>query len=155
MATTVTTEELWFLNTLVTVRIPHEMGSDGISLLESLAPHGDSPPLHVHETEDELFHILSGSLRFRVGDRELELNAGQSLLAPKGVPHTYRVESDTGRWLVVASQGDFERLVRSFSRPALRSALPDPAAPPSPEEAEALAAACRAHSIEVVGPPMR
>jgi quercetin dioxygenase-like cupin family protein len=146
--------QLWFLNTLVTPRVGSEDGSDGLSLLENLAPHGDSPPLHVHHTEDELFHILEGQLRFRVGDAELRARAGATLLAPKGVPHTYLVESERGRWLVATAHGDFERFVRSFSRPAERAELPEPAPPPTPEQAEALAAACREHGIELVGPPL-
>jgi mannose-6-phosphate isomerase-like protein (cupin superfamily) len=145
---------LWFLNTLVTVGVGTEEGRDGISVLESLAPHGDSPPLHVHRDEDEVFHILEGELRFRVGDEELRAGPGETLLAPKGVPHTYRVESEHGRWLVTTARGDFERFVRSFSRPAERAELPEPTPEPTPEQAEALAAACRAHGIELVGPPL-
>jgi quercetin dioxygenase-like cupin family protein len=57
------TEQLWFLNTLHTVRVRHDEGEDGISVLESLAPHGASPPLHVHETDDEIFHVLEGFVR--------------------------------------------------------------------------------------------
>jgi hypothetical protein len=45
------TQQLWFLNQLVTVRVRHDEGEDGISVLESLVPHGESPPLHVHRTE--------------------------------------------------------------------------------------------------------
>jgi quercetin dioxygenase-like cupin family protein len=145
---------LWFLNTLVTVGVGSDEGDDGISVLESLAPRGDSPPLHVHRDEDEVFHILEGELRFRVGDDELRAGPGETLLAPKGVPHTYRVESERGRWLVTTARGDFERFVRSFSRPAEADELPAPAAPPTPEQAEALAAACREHGIELVGPPL-
>jgi quercetin dioxygenase-like cupin family protein len=145
---------LWFLNTLVTVGVASEEGADGISVLESLAPRGDSPPLHVHHDEDEVFHVLEGELRFRVGNEELRAGPGETLLAPKGVPHTYRVESERGRWLVTTARGDFERFVRSFSRPAERDELPEPAGPPSPEQAEALAAACREHGIELVGPPL-
>jgi hypothetical protein len=37
------TEQLWFLNTLHTVRVRHDESEDGISVMESLAPHGDSP----------------------------------------------------------------------------------------------------------------
>ena len=114
--------QLWSLNSLVTLRVSSEDGSDGLSLLENLAPRGVSPPLHLHHTEDELFHILGGELRFRVADEELRAVAGETLLAPKGVPHTYRVESERGRWLVATAHGDFERFVRSFSRPAERSA---------------------------------
>jgi hypothetical protein len=70
------------------------------------------------------------------------------------VPHTYLVESESGRWLVATAHGDFERFVRSFSRPAERGDLPEPSPPPTPEQAEALAAACREHGIELVGPPL-
>ncbi|HEY7453031.1 MAG TPA: cupin domain-containing protein [Thermoleophilaceae bacterium] len=149
------TEQLWFLDTLHTIRVRHDEGEDGISVIESLAPHGDSPPLHVHRTEDELFHVLEGELRVRAGDAELRIGAGESLLAPKGVPHTYRVESpDCARWLVVTTGGDFERFARELSRPAERPGLPDPQGPPTPEQQQALAEAAGRHGIELVGPPL-
>jgi mannose-6-phosphate isomerase-like protein (cupin superfamily) len=145
---------LWFLDALVTIGVGTDDGDDGISVLESLAPRGESPPLHIHHDEDEVFHILEGELRFRVGDDELRAGPGETLLAPKRVPHTYRVESERGRWLVTTTRGDFERFVRSFSRPAERDELPEPAGPPTPDQQEALSAACRAHNIELVGPPL-
>jgi mannose-6-phosphate isomerase-like protein (cupin superfamily) len=151
---TTMTEHLWFLDTLVTVRAAHADGSDGISVLESVAREGDSPPLHVHETEDEVFHILEGELTLRVGDEDLSIGPGRTAVAPKGVPHTYRVQSHQARWLVVTRHGDFERMVRALSRPAPGSELPEPAGPPRPEQLEALAAACRASRIELVGPPL-
>ena len=79
---------LWFLNTEVTIRVSHVDGSDGTSVLEHRAPHGDSPPLHVHLNEDEIFHILEGEMLFRVADRDVHAGTGDTLLAPKGVPHT-------------------------------------------------------------------
>jgi quercetin dioxygenase-like cupin family protein len=149
------TEQLWFLNTLHTVRVRHDEGEDGISVMESLASHGDSPPLHVHQTEDETFHVLEGELRVRAGDTEVRIGAGETILAPKGVPHTYRVESpERARWLVITRRGDFERFVRALSRPAERPELPTPHGPPTPEQADALAAAAREHGIELVGPPL-
>jgi quercetin dioxygenase-like cupin family protein len=144
---------LRFLNTIVTLRVSSADGEDGLSLIEHLAPRGDSPPLHVHHTEDEIIHFLEGEFRFQLDEEELRLGAGASLLAPKGVPHTYRVESERGRWLVVTAYGDFERLVRSVSQPVERGELPEPT-PPTPEQAEALAAAAREHGIELVGPPL-
>jgi mannose-6-phosphate isomerase-like protein (cupin superfamily) len=148
------TKQLWFLNALVTVRVPHDEGEDGISVLESLAPHGESPPLHVHQTEDEVFHVLEGELRVHAGDTEVTIGAGETILGPKGVPHTYRVESPEGaRWLVITRRGDFERFVRALSRPAERPEPPTPR-PPTPEQANALAAAAREHRIELVGPPL-
>jgi quercetin dioxygenase-like cupin family protein len=149
------TQQLWFLNQLVTVRVRHDEGEDGISVMETLASHGDSPPLHVHQTEDEIFHVLEGQLRMRAGDADVTIDAGETLLAPKGVPHTYRVESrDGARWLVITRRGDFERFVRALSHPAERPELPTPQGPPTPEQADALAAAAREHGIELVGPPL-
>lgn len=147
--------QLWFFNALVTVRVSCSEGSDGISVMETLAPHGDSPPLHVHRSEDEIFHILEGEVRFRVADKELRVRAGETVLAPKGVPHTYLVESERGRWLVVTARGNHERFVRSLSRPAERSELPEPSPPPTQDQREALAAAGREHGLDIVGPPLR
>ena len=149
-----TPEQLWFLDTLVTVHVPHDQGEDGISVLGRLAPYGESPPLHLHQREDELFHVLEGELRVRVDDADIRIGAGESILAPKGVAHTYRVESPDGaRWLVITRGGDFEGFVRAVSRPAAGRGLP-PQGPPTPEQGEALAGAARQHGIEFVGPPL-
>lgn len=138
-------EQVWFLDTKVSFPVSHEQGADGISVMEAWAPKSHSPPLHVHHTEDELFRVLEGEFRFIVDGEERRLRAGDTLLAPKGVPHQFRVESPGGgRWLVVTTGGDFERFVRGFSRT-------DGPAPPDPE---ALAAACAEHGIEILGPPL-
>ncbi|WP_211103956.1 cupin domain-containing protein [Skermanella pratensis] len=78
---------LWFLDTEVLVKVSHVEGSDGISVLEHRAPHGDSPPLHIHRNEDEIFQVLEGEIHFRVADTDVQAIAGDTLLAPKGTPH--------------------------------------------------------------------
>jgi mannose-6-phosphate isomerase-like protein (cupin superfamily) len=146
---------LWFLDGRVAVLISCSDGTDAISVLEHWAPHGDSPPLHVHHNEDEVFHILQGELRFVVGDRELRAQAGQSLIAPKGVAHTYRIESaDGARWLTVTCGEEFERFVRAVGRPAEGPGLPPRSGPPTPAQVQTLAEACLQHGIELVGPPL-
>ncbi|HZQ64058.1 MAG TPA: cupin domain-containing protein [Gaiellaceae bacterium] len=145
---------LWFLDTLVNVRVSHDAGADGISVVESLARRGDSPPYHVHHTEDEVFHLLEGELRLLVDGKRTTLHAGETLLAPKDVPHTYCVTSVRARWLVVTTNGDFERFVRELSRPAEAAELPPPAGPPSAEEQRLLAEAAARHGIELIGPPL-
>jgi hypothetical protein len=90
-----------------------------------------------------------------VGDTEVRIGAGETILGPKGAPHTYRVESRAGaRWLVITRRGELERFMRALSRPAERPELPTPQGPPTPEQADALAAAAREHGIELVGPPL-
>jgi quercetin dioxygenase-like cupin family protein len=150
------TNQLWFQNSLVTIRVSASDGQDGISILEHLVPYGFSPPLHLHRTEDEVFHVLEGEFRVKIKDQEHRLGPGDMLLAPKGVPHTYRVESAQGaRGLAITARGDFERFVRAVSRPAERPELPPPAGPPSADAVQALKAAAAKHGIELVGPPLQ
>jgi mannose-6-phosphate isomerase-like protein (cupin superfamily) len=147
--------QLWFLNTLVTFPVPVESSSTGrVSVLESLAPRGDSPPLHVHHDEDEVFHILDGELTLVVGGETVHLGTGATALAPRGVPHTYRVDSEQARWLVVTTAGSFAQFVLAASRPAGSAELPEPTGPPSDEEQLAFAELCGRYGIELVGPPL-
>jgi quercetin dioxygenase-like cupin family protein len=149
------TEYLWFFNTLVQVSISFAEGSDEISVLEHRAPYGDSPPRHIHHTEDEIFRIIEGEFRFQVEGRELQAKAGDYLLAPKGKPHTYRVESaGGGRWLTVTANGDFEKFVRAVGRPAERIALPSPAGPPDAQAMANLAEIAKKYAIELCGPAL-
>jgi quercetin dioxygenase-like cupin family protein len=147
-------EYFWFLDTLVCVRVSHRDGDDRISVLEHTARRGDSPPLHVHVNEDEIFHVLEGDFRFQVGGYERSGHAGDTVLAPKGVPHTYRVESDSGRWLTVTTHEQFEEFVRAMARKADSKELPPTGSPPTKEAIEALTGVAMRFGIEIVGPPM-
>lgn len=145
-------ESLWFLNTRATIRRSADAAAEGVAIIEHVLPEGDSPPLHVHTQEDEVFHILEGVVRFRLGGIEVLAQAGETLVAPKGAPHSYRVETVHARVLTVTIGGDFEGVVREMSRPA-GDGLP-PATAPSSELIESLTAACARHHIEIVGPPL-
>jgi quercetin dioxygenase-like cupin family protein len=144
--------DFWFLNGRVRIRSQSPMGEQGASLIEHRMRQGDSPPLHVHRREDEVFHILEGEVRFRVGDQEILARAGDTLVGPKGVPHTFRIESEEARFLTLDTAGDFEAMMREVARPA-GEGLP-PAAEPTPAQVEALSAAAARHNIEILGPPL-
>ncbi len=148
-------DKLWFLDTLIRIHVAGDANADGMSVMEHIAPHGSSPPLHIHHTEDEIFHMLAGELRLVVDGREIRARAGDTLLAPKGKPHSFVVTAPAGaRWLTLTNRGDFERMVRTAGRPAERDALPPHVGQPSREQAEALAVVCRENRIELVGPPL-
>jgi mannose-6-phosphate isomerase-like protein (cupin superfamily) len=151
----VSATHLWFLDTLVTIHISCDEGTGTTSLIEHRARQADSPPLHVHRAEDELFYVLDGEMRFRIAQGERRIGPGHTVLVPKGVPHTYRVESAAGaRWLTVTTGGDFERFVRALARPAGELSVPPPAGEPTPDAIQHLTDTARLHGIEIVGPPL-
>ena len=150
-----TTPALWFMNSRVRIVSGASDNSDGLSVIKHWLPFGESPPLHIHDSEDEVFHIIEGNVRFIVGDEIIEKTAGDSLVAPKGVPHTFVVDSADGAKLVtVTAHGDFEAMIHEVSRPATDAGLPEPSGPPTPEMAAALTEICARHAIRFVGAPL-
>lgn len=70
---------------------------------------GGGPPLHVHTREDEYFHVLEGEVTFWVDGKVHVLGAGQSLFAPRNVPHTFKNCSRAPfRMIFVATPGHIE-----------------------------------------------
>lgn len=154
MKTTGDLNAYWFLDTLVKVKVSGETNSDGISVLEHHARYGDSPPLHIHQREDEVFIILNGEFRFVIETREHLIKEGETILAPKGIPHTYRVESSGGgKWLTITTRGDFENFVKAFSRPAEKNDLPE-LKELSDEFKQQLSSLSAKYYLEIVGPPL-
>lgn len=148
-------ELLWFNNTLVAIQVSSADGEDGVCVIEHRLPCGDSPPLHVHRNEDEIFHILEGRMRFQIDGQEQIVGTGETVIAPKGLPHTFRVESPEGAHTLTITRGsDFETMVRRASRRAERAGLPQPVEP-TPEMVAALTRLCEENGIDIIGPPMR
>jgi quercetin dioxygenase-like cupin family protein len=46
-------------------------------------------PLHVHDADDEAWHVISGALRFRLSDQVVIAEAGSTVLIPAGTAHTF------------------------------------------------------------------
>ena len=63
------------------------------SLAEETLPPGRSVTPHHHQVLEEVYYLLSGSGRMRVGDEEREVGAGDAIYIPRGTPHTL---SNTG-----------------------------------------------------------
>lgn len=52
-------------------------------------PVGKRVPLHKHPTTDELFFILKGRIKFKVGDKELVAISGDLVQGRMDIPHTF------------------------------------------------------------------
>ncbi|NUO40162.1 MAG: cupin domain-containing protein [Gemmatimonadaceae bacterium] len=73
-------------------------------------------PLHKHE-DDEAWYVLSGVLRIRVGEDEVEVPAGGAAVVPGGTPHTYwNPGSEPARYLLVMGARTYE-LIQAIHSP--------------------------------------
>jgi mannose-6-phosphate isomerase-like protein (cupin superfamily) len=77
--------------------------------------------LHVHYADDEAWHVLEGTLRFRFADRQVEVGAGSTIFVPAGVAHTY--EAIEARYLIILTPR-LLALIEQLQRPHQQDAEP-------------------------------
>lgn len=105
----------------------------------SIAPNS-GPPIHVHHAEDEFFYIVSGEFKVKLGDRVIDAPARSVMFVPRGTAHTFRnVGREPGVLLAGVTPGGFERMFQE------RQGV----------DAETNRMLMKAHSMEVVGPPLQ
>ena len=108
-------ERLEFGGVTVLVKASAETTRGTFTLFEEMPPLVDTP-LHVHEHEDELFHVVAGEHVFQVGEQELAAGPGDVVFAPRGIPHAQRrVIAGEGRLLVLTSPAGLEGFFRDLA----------------------------------------
>ena len=102
------------------------------------------PPRHFHYKQDEWFYAMEGTFAFEVGDEKFTLRPGDSLFAPRMIPHVWAYVGEQPGTLLLAVQpaGSLEEFFIKSCKMTR---------PPTPEEAGQLFAA---HGMKVVGPPL-
>jgi quercetin dioxygenase-like cupin family protein len=91
-----------------------------------LAP-GMMVPRHTHTREDEVYYVLRGELEVIVADEVFILKAGDTLMAPRDIPHQLRNSGNVeNHYLLMFSPSGFEEFLMATAVPA-----PDNAAAPT------------------------
>lgn len=76
---------------------------------------GHELPLHIHETADELFFLLDGTLRVTFDDEQHEVGPGSFMFLPAGVPHAIKPEGEAvPRVLQISVPGGFEHFIEDM-----------------------------------------
>jgi len=60
------------------------------TVMEATLPPKAGPPPHVHTREDEAFLVLAGEVTFYLGDKTIVRQKGESLFAPRNIPHHFK-----------------------------------------------------------------
>lgn len=115
----------------------------GVLIIENTFHAKGGPARHQHYEQDEWFYVAEGEFAFEVGQEKFTLQAGDSLLAPRRVPHVWAYVGGAAVGRIVISfmpAGQMEAFFREVTK---ANAMP----PQDP-------ALWRAHGMELMGPPL-
>jgi mannose-6-phosphate isomerase-like protein (cupin superfamily) len=114
-----------------------------LAIFEALTHKDDRPVRHLHHQQDEWFFVLEGEYEIHVGEIVSRIGPGDSVFAPRRVPHVWGCVSESpGRILALLQPaGTIEAFFRELPRYIARKA--------SIEELQELN---RRHGMEVLGP---
>jgi len=143
---------IWHLDNLMVFKAVAAATGNRLAVWEQLLPRHSSPPLHVHHRDDEAWYVLDGSVTFRVDGTDMTVEGGDFVWAPRGLAHSFRVESQTARVLGFGIPAGFEEFFLATGRPA-----PDLVLPPTPDrppDLQQMLGHAQAAGCDIVGPPM-
>ena len=140
---------VWFLDTLMTVKIDAAATHGAYMVVECLLSPGFGPPMHIHHADDEAFYIISGELSGVCGDVEWRGGPGTFVFMPRGIPHRFTVESaEAAQVLQLGNGSGFEQFVSEAGQPAMARTLPP--TPPGPTEIGRMLATAPKFDIEML-----
>jgi quercetin dioxygenase-like cupin family protein len=145
-------EARWFNGALLRVKATAEQTNGRFAAIEFVAPKGFGAPLHKHRDDDEFFLVLEGNVRFQLGESVTEGVRGSLVYGPRGIGHSFHVDSPEARLLLFFGPAGVEGFFRDASKPARSHGLP-PANEQFPPR-EALMEIAARYGQEFVGPPL-
>jgi len=119
--------------------------TDGrLMIFEHTDMNKGGPPRHVHYEQDEWFYVLKGEYAFEIGEQKYRLKSGDSIFAPRMIPHAWAcVSEQPGSLMTLLSPaGTFEAFILETTT---HKTLPSQ---------EAIEQAFLDHGMKVVGPPL-
>ena len=117
-------ESVWYSGHLLTFLATGEDTQGRFALMEIVGRNGNVPPPHIHHREDETFYILEGEMTASVAGQTIKGTPGTVIFLPQNVVHSFEVESEQMRMLVLLTPGGLEGYFKECSVPAPAMTLP-------------------------------
>jgi quercetin dioxygenase-like cupin family protein len=124
---------VWYSGWLMTFLATAEDTQGQFALIEAVARKGNVPPPHIHHREEETFYVLEGEMTVSVGDRTIKATPGTTVIVPRDVVHSFAIESEQLRVLILLTPAGMEGWFKEFSVPASALTLPPAAEVPYSE----------------------
>lgn len=138
---------VWYNGWLMTFLATGEDTNGQFALIEAIARRGNVPPPHIHHREDEIFYVLEGEIIVSVGDRTIKVTAGTMIFLPRYVRHSFTIESEQSRMLILVTPAGLEGWFKEFSVPASVMTLP-PADEPGYQDVQRMLEAAPRFGLE-------
>lgn len=142
---------VWYNGSLMTFLTTGEDTEGRFALIEAVGRKGNAPPPHTHRREDEIFYVLEGELAVSVGDRTIQAVPGTMVFLPRNVQHSFTIESEQARMLVLLTPAGFEGWFKELSVPATAMTLP-PKAEVTREDVQRMLEIAPRYGLEFVSP---
>ena len=124
---------VWYNGGLLTFLATAEETRGQFALIEATTRKGNVPPRHIHHREEETFYVLEGEMTVSVGDRTVKATPGTMVCLPRDVAHSFTIESEQLRMLILLTPAGLEGWFKEFSVPAPAMTLPPAAEVPYSE----------------------
>jgi len=124
---------VWYSGHLMTFLATAEDTQGQFALIEAVARKGNVPPPHIHHREAETFYVLEGEITVSVGDRTVKATPGTLVVVPRHTVHSFVIESEQVRVLILLTPAGMEGWFKEFSVPAEAMTLPPAAEVPYSE----------------------
>jgi quercetin dioxygenase-like cupin family protein len=138
---------VWYSGQLMTFLATAEDTQGKFALIEAVARRGNDPPPHIHHREEETFYVLEGEMTFSVGGQTIKATPGTMVCLPRDVAHSFVIDSDQLRMLILLTPAGFEGWFKEFSVPAQAMTLP-PADEPGHREVQRMLDAAAQYGLE-------
>lgn len=108
-------------------KVPPERTPSGVAIVEHvLGPHQLGAPMHRHNREDEISHVLEGELTVQQGEKVQTSGAGGTIVKPRGIFHAFWNAGESPvRFLEVIAPGAFAHYFEELAVLLAQAGPPD------------------------------
>ena len=103
------------------------------------------PPLHIHLYQDEVFYVAQGEYLIQVGDDKFHVKEGDTVFAPRQVPHSFsRLTNNPGKLITIFQPAG--KMEEFFIKLNALTGVPS---------RDAMTKIFEEHDMKIVGPPLK
>lgn len=142
-------QELQFMGGQFHCKVSAKDTNGQLCIYDTSRQEKGGPALHKHFSQDEWFYVIRGQFIIQVGEETFQAGPGDSVFAPRMVPHAFVKTGDGEAQLVVLFQpaGSMEQYFAEVKK--ISSGIP------GAEQQNAMKDLWKKHGMEVVGPPLK